>query len=642
MKSRIVEHIGEPGLLLPAMVAAGLAANDRVKVRLSVLQAAGRRGRDPQGAVFDLTAECRAAGVDPLPLERLVNQARLTGGDRLQTPGLGELLAGIGGDMEEMIRAVEAGDPEAGPPARERLATHLPDRDGTPADTIAVSDIERLAALPAASGDSLHRLVMDLHKSLNRLAAEHAEETVLGARVFGLEAGDRAAVEAFMRGVDATRHLKFDHPGLSATAARSAGRLMIQNDIGETDAHVVVIAVEDAAVTVTYTDVHLPRARFLAGLLRDFPVAWSGLDRKSTDRLGGGDVFFLVTGRHTFEDAGGRDAFLEALGGSLVFLIDWNKARKVLRGWVPKADAVGILDWAARQRLGHRAFLQLGGGELVAAAVQNAAPSRIGFGDRLDHVLGREAAIDFLHVVLRVSSESLAHGTSVRLARDRIEADLARRLKRVDATLLAVVQRQAGLARDIAAAVGEAVRLRLDGRPFDGPHLAADARRIEEKADRIAIGVRADIARFEADPSIGRLADRIEEVIDELEQAAFVASLLPDGLSDEVLSPLAGLCAAAIGGTEAAAGGVAAAVMVPEGHRIDSEDALAAAGRLLEFEHDGDRAERAVMTVVLTSAMQPRDALAALELARSLERATDRLAGFGHLLRGHVLTELTG
>jgi len=33
--------------------------------------------------------------------------------------------------------------------------------------------------------------------------------------------------------------------------------------------------------------------------------------------------------------------------------------------------------------------------------------------------------------------------------------------------------------------------------------------------------------------------------------------------------------------------------------------------------------------------------LAALELARAMERATDRLAGFGHLLRRHVLADLS-
>jgi hypothetical protein len=103
---------------------------------------------------------------------------------------------------------------------------------------------------------------------------------------------------------------------------------------------------------------------------------------------------------------------------------------------------------------------------------------------------------------------------------------------------------------------------------------------------------------------------------------------------------LAELCGAAVAGTEAAAMGVAAAAEVPEGHRVDSDDALAAVVRLIEAEHAGDTAERAVTAVVLRGEADPKAALPALELARALERATDRLAGFGHLLREHVLSDL--
>ena len=47
-----------------------------------------------------------------------------------------------------------------------------------------------------------------------------------------------------MRGVDRTRDLKFDHPGLDTTVARSGSRLLIQNDLGETNAHVVIVTIE--------------------------------------------------------------------------------------------------------------------------------------------------------------------------------------------------------------------------------------------------------------------------------------------------------------------------------------------------------------------------------------------------------------
>ena len=641
MKSEIIEELGQFDLLLPSLIAEGLAANDRVKARLSVLQAAAQHAHEPLTARFDLAGECRAAGIDTMALETLVNRAAVSVGERLSAPGLGGLGAAIWADVETMIRAVKAGDPVQGDRAAERLAAIQASVSFGAADDIELAEVASLTGLSAGGGDSLHRLVMDLHKALNRLAAAHAEEVLAGAHVSALLPEDRPAVEAFMRGVEATEKLKFGHPGLGTTATRAGGRLTIQNDIGETDAHVVVITVEADAVTVIYADNHLPRAKFFTGLFRNVPVQWSGLERKSAPALPDNAAFYLITGRYAFDSSKRRDAFLETVGASLVFLIDWNKARKVLREWVSNADAIRILDWAARHRVGHRGFLQLGGAELVASAVRHAAPSRIGFGERLDQTLGRDAAADFLKTVLRVSAEALLQGSSVRLARDRIEAALVGHLQRVDRTLLAVMIRQAGLAREIAAHIALFVAERQAHRPFDCAALTERARRIEEKADRIAIEARSEIVRLDVTRGIELLINQMENAIDELEQAAFVASLVPGEVAAELLEPLAELCSATVSGTEAAAVGIAAAAEVPDGHRVDTEDALAAVGRLIDTEHRADAAERMATARILTGDFNLKTALSVLDLARALERSTDRMAAFGHLLREHVLADLS-
>ncbi|AXK79713.1 hypothetical protein DW352_03765 [Pseudolabrys taiwanensis] len=641
MKSRIVAELGQAGILLPSLIADGLAANDRVKARLSVLQAATRHAHDPHAAGFDLADECRAASLDPMPLEALVRGAAQAPGERVVAPGLDQLESAIWADVETMLSAVQAGEDAHAAAMADRLAHLKAANPPEGSDSMALARIARLTAVSHQRGDSLHRLIMDLHKALNRLSAAHAEEVLAGAHVYGLLPQDRPMVEAFMCGLESTRKLKFDHPGLGTTATRSAARLTIQNDIGETDAHVVVIAVEGSVVTVTYTDVHLARAKFFTNLLRDFPVQWSGLDRKSAAGLGDDGVFYLVTGRLQADDDKQRDGFLAAIGASLVFLIDWNKARKVLRNWVAKSDAIVILDWAARHRYGHRGFLALGGGELVAGAVQHATPTRIGFGERLDHALGRAGAIDFVKTVLRVSAEALLGGSSARLARDRIEADLIRHLQGVETGLLAIVVRQAGLARDIATDLAQLVAEQQARRPFDRHAFAARASHIEQKADRIVIEARNDIARFDADGDIAQLVNSIEDAIDLFEQAAFIASLAPDQMAESLLPPLAELCAAAVAGTEAAATGTTAAADVPNGQRVDVDDTLAAVARLIDAEHTADTAERAVTAIVLKGDFDLKSGLAALEFARAIERATDRLAAFGHLLRARVLADLS-
>jgi len=410
MKSEIIERLGRSEVLLPALIGEGLAANDRVKVRLSVLQAASRHARAPETTKFDLEDECRAAGIDASAMQALVAGASRLAGGEVAAPGLRDLGNAIWHDVGDMIRAAKAGDEAQGQAALQRFAAIKEGCSLGNAETIPQSEILKLTAVTERKGESLHRLIMDLHKALNALAAANAEEDLAGAHVYGLDKEDRPAVEAFMRGLESTRALKFNHPGLASTASRAGNRLTIQNDIGETDAHVVVITVEKDAVTVTYTDVHRVRAKFFTGLLRNFPVEWSGLDRKNAEGLGDKGAFYLVTGRLPFADTKTRDAFLQELGASLTFLIDWNKARKTLRTWVSKGDAVHILDWAARNRVGHRGFLELGGSELVASAVHHAASTRIGFGERLDGALGREAAVDFLQSVLKVSAEALLKG----------------------------------------------------------------------------------------------------------------------------------------------------------------------------------------------------------------------------------------
>ncbi len=89
--------------------------------------------------------------------------------------------------------------------------------------------------------------------------------------------------------------------------------------------------------------------------------------------------------------------------------------------------------------------------------------------------------------------------------------------------------------------------------------------RIEEKADRIALEARSKIARLGVGRGIERLVDLIEQTIDELEEAAFVATLLPRDAAPEILDCLIELCGIVVAGIESAAIGTASAAELPEG-----------------------------------------------------------------------------
>jgi uncharacterized protein Yka (UPF0111/DUF47 family) len=643
MKTGIVQQLGKVEVLLPARVAEGLAANDRAKARLSTLQAVAKQATHPAEEPDDLSAECTSAGLDVSAIRSMVAAARPASPGRITAPGLAKLIRCLFEDVGTMVAAVTAGDQAVGSAAANRLSA-LRTRLSAEYDEIEVTRIAELSTL-SENADSLHRLIMDLHKALNRLSAACTEEDVAGAHAHGLLPEDRPIIEAFMRGVHRTRDLKFDHPGLDTTVARSGSRLVIQNDLGETDVHVVVVTVEAMNVTVTYTDIHRARARFFVALFDRFAVNWSGLGRERAKGFAEGDAFYLVTGHHQADTGKSREAFLEAIGMSLVFLIDWNKARKSLRNLVDRQSATRLLDWAARHRIGHRAYLEYGGCDLVTAAIRHAAPTRIGFGEQLAVVLGHDIAVDFLKAVLRIATAGLQHGRSSRLVRDMIETELMRHLDRTDRAMLTIVIRQLGLAHDIAVNVASEIADRAmepairGGFPEEAA-LALRARRIEEKADRIAVDARVIAQRTNAGAIIAQLVDTAEQTIDELEQAAFVASLAPAVIDQKFLAPLAELADAAVQGAEAAASGIDAATEVAEGRGADVDDAFEATRRLIDIEHSADDAERRITGLVLGKG-DANGGVCILELARAIERATDRLAHVGHLLREHVMADLS-
>lgn len=121
MKTHIIEELGQGSILLPALVAEGLAANDRIKVRMSALQAAAQHAQEPDRPAHDLAVESQTAGIAPAAIAALIGGARLIGQGRLAAADLPELMREIADDAATMIRAVRAGAVSDGERAQARL-----------------------------------------------------------------------------------------------------------------------------------------------------------------------------------------------------------------------------------------------------------------------------------------------------------------------------------------------------------------------------------------------------------------------------------------------------------------------------------------------------------------------------------------
>jgi hypothetical protein len=479
MKTKILAAIGETESSPKAALDAALAANDRLKYVFSLLQMAISHADHPDQPADSLKPERLAAGLDDEGLDAAIANASREG-SLVRLPGAQRLVQLIATDLALM--AAPLAD-EAGPRLAALLAT-LP--SGTD-DLLDPAFITAMTSGDRTGPDSAHRLVMDLHRRLNTVLGDIADETIDGAACSGLDAPDRDLVRAFMAGLNRTAGLKFDHPGLATTAARSAGRLTIQNDIGTTDAHVVVVHVADGVVSVTYSDIHAERLAFFQVMLEQDGFIWT---RKTPATLGGGETFLLATAQTQAEDAGGCGAHLAWLASRLVFLIDWNRARKALRGLLRRRDRVVLLAWAAKSEIGHRGFLQMGGAGMVNRAIAEAGGSVIAHGDRLCDVLGDAPTMALLQDVLRITSDACLTGATATLATDRVLLALAGQFGPEAARRLAIAGDHAGLLFELAClardAAGDAASGGHDGGARRGRRAAGLAADTQTLVARLA------------------------------------------------------------------------------------------------------------------------------------------------------------
>jgi len=638
-KTRIVDLLGEKALVLPALLDGAIIANEQAKYILGLLQlAAGNADRpDPQTAPT-LRAEREACGIAEAALDRVIARGEMLGPGTYYIPEAAHLVALLGKALDAMLAPLAASDVDghAELAARKtRLLGAIPPLDG---DILTGDTIAAMTSGRPASGDGIHVLVLDLHKELNRLQAMIAEETIAGAASYGTGAADRPLIEAFMAGVERTAPLKFDHPGLGTSATRTGDTLLIQNDIGATEAHVVMARVNGLAVTLTYTDVHPQRLRFFQNMLADTGLAWDDLHSRQADGIANTDLFYMTVGRFTAKDDAALCAFLERFGSRIVFLIDWNKARKRLGLFVPNALAVELLNWAAECDLGHRAFLQLGGERLIYEALEQAVRTPLRYGEPLHEMLGAEAARDFLRFVIETAALGLREGHSAMLVRDRVRAELFSHFRTAEQRLLAEAARHAAIIVKIAQGLHNALRA---GEPLGGERSvekAHTAKKLESDADEIVRDVRSTVQRIGGGDILRRIVEIADDAPDELEDAAFLSSVKVACDDPQPRpEPLIRLAELMVAGAQYYERAITAAPLLRRGAREPVQEFVEAVEGLVTVEHQTDAIEREVVVALMAAPIEPRLLYLFQNIGHHIETAVDALMRAGLTLRDHVL-----
>jgi uncharacterized protein Yka (UPF0111/DUF47 family) len=642
-KTRIVAALGELSLCLPSLLNEALAGNDRAKYRLALLQSAVSHAGLPDAPFSNLHAERLSCGVAEAWYDELVSETTRQGADSFSIPHLREVCAAFQDDLAAMIVPLKTARLPQAPAFQSRLDALTKTPWYAEDESITGGTITRLASADASRGDSVHQLIMDLHKALNALQAGIATESVGGAAAYGLTAAERPLVTAFMKGVDSTRALKFDHPGLASTATRAGSKLVIQNDIGATDAHVLVVHVEALTATITYTDNHLPRLLFFQELFTEWAVAWQEVHSR-TDRSFEGGVYHLCVGIFTARDKKELKAFLSHLGSRLVFLIDWNRARKRLQLLVSKQEALALLSWAAANDLGHLAFLKAGGERLVFDALQFVAGGTLPFGVSIEEILGRDTAVNYLKFILRTCSRGMLDQRPFALIRDEARVELYEYYHHAQQSLLDLVSNHASLSVEIATAIRDGLLLAAGPESLAGfERIGQRAKAWERKADELVIRARELARQSERAEAIRELLEAADDIPDALEEAAFHLALLSgDRLAQELRLPLTALAQQVVEGTQEFLKAIENVRGIQRsGSPDDMRDFLTAIHRIVAIEEQSDTTERLVRKALYETELDYRLAFVIAECAKKLEAAADALMHAGMTLRVQILGKVT-
>jgi len=643
-KARIVAALGEQQILLPVLLNEALAANDRIKYFFTLLQIAKAHADFPEQTFSDLRTERIASGIADSSHDEIVSGTNKRPPDTYLMPKVWEICLSLQNDVQAMIAPFET--------LRKKEANvfgqRLKDLSGLPwcgeDDSITGASIAALTSAEHAAGDSLHLLVMDMHKALNKLQAEISTDIVDGASSYGLQPDDRSLVSAFMKGVNRTIALKFDHPGLGATATRIGGKLIIQNDIGNTDAHVLVIHVEGKRVTVTYTDTHLPRLIFFQGMFAEWDVNWGDVHSRSDLAFEGG-VYHLCLGVYTAENKPDLKAYLTYLGSRLVFLIDWNRARKCLQVLVPKQGALSLLSWAEKNDIGHMAFLKAGGEKMIFDALQFVAGGTLTYGVRLDELLGKKAADSYLRFILKACCKSLLEKRPVNLLRDEARVELFNYFHSAQQNLLELAGNHAAFAVEIATNIrDELLAIQQPGSFNRFERIGRRAKNWESKADELVNHARELSRRSERANAIRELIEDADDIIDELEEAVFHLTLLAsDGIAEEIRLPLVSLARLLVEGSQEYLKAIENAQGIHYSSPSDEvHDFLDSIHNIVLMEQQSDTAEREVRRALVVHAKDLRQAFVITECAKNLEAAADALMHTGLALRDHIFGHIIG
>ncbi len=628
-KTAAVASLGQTQLLRPAWTKAGLAANDRLKLYLTILQAAQGRAADTSAAPISFSQELAIIPAEDRGWLADIPASAFLEGALLHVPGLRRLLDKLRDDLQLMARPLR-GDGDADRAVLiVRVGTWGAWLDQQQGDTLSQAQLTALTKGDRDGDDSFHILIMDLHKALNHLASEFSSETIDGAHVWQLASEDHERVAAFMRGLNRTRALKLAHPGLETAATRDGSQLVIPNDIGTNDAHVLVIHVEDRKIELNYSDLHRRRFTWFQQSLSERGARWSGVGARITAGLNADHAYQIGIATFACADEPALLATLEFVGSQIVFLIDWNRARKRLELFVGKTAAIAILSETARREVGHMGWLAAGGERLIHGAMQALGGQYFLIGERLDHVLGEAPAQELLIETLTLTSQAIRAGQAMPLIADDIRLLLLRYCRR-QREEFGLLNEHAAFCHALAEGLHHAILHGHESESKQAGTLAERAKGWERQADLLVIRSRELATNRPSWRPFVELIKQADDIADAFEEAAFLLSLIAEDRDrrwpGEAREAIVRLASTALAATQDYIRALRIAQGLGEESRAeDQEEFITATWRVLDAERQSDMLLRDVRRALARHVDNAPLHVLTTDFAAAIEAATDAL-----------------
>jgi uncharacterized protein Yka (UPF0111/DUF47 family) len=271
--------------------------------------------------------------------------------------------------------------------------------------------------------------------------------------------------------------------------------------------------------------------------------------------------------------------------------------------------------------------------------LEQAVRTPLHYGEPLHEMLGVEAAGDYMRFVLRTAALGLRDGQSEMLIRDRVRAELFNHFRSAEQSLLADEAGHAAIIGELADNLSATLQGKIES--TTAAHNIDIAKQLESRADEIVRKARSTVQRIGGSEILRRIVEIADDPADELEDAAFLANVQPNGDDRSVPAPLIDLAALVVVGTKCFQRAIEAAPEIRRGGAQQPlQDFLEAVDGLVAAEHQTDAKEREVTAVLLSNSLDARDLYRFAGVAHHLEAAMDFLLRAGLTLRDHILGEV--